>query len=59
MFCLYFCNQSFLLQIAREFRQLSPMYQEVIADIALKMGVGMTVFLEDKVGSMSEWDEVN
>ena len=34
------------------------MFQEVIADIAKRMGSGMTVFLEEKVGSMAEWDEV-
>ena len=34
------------------------MFQEVIADITMKMGSGMCVFLENEVGSMSQWDEV-
>ena len=37
---------------------LKPVFQEVIADITMKMGSGMTVFLVDKVGSMAQWDEV-
>ena len=45
-------------QISSEFRQLRPVFQEVIADIAKRMGSGMTVFLQEKVGSMAEWDEV-
>ena len=48
----------FLPQISGEFQCLSPMFQEVIADITCKMGVGMTVFLEDQVDSMLQWDEV-
>ena len=34
------------------------MFQEVIGDITEKMGSGMCVFLEDTVGSMTQWDEV-
>ena len=45
-------------QISSEFRQLRPVFQEVIADIAKRMGSGMTVFLQEKVGSMAQWDEV-
>lgn len=43
--------------ISAEFRKLKPVFQEVIADITRKMGSGMTVFLVDKVGSMSQWNE--
>ncbi len=46
------------LQISGEFRQLKPVLQEVIADITEKMGSGMTVFLQSKVDTMAEWDEV-
>ena len=35
------------------------MFQEVISDITRKMGSGMCVFLEDRVGSMAQWDEVS
>ena len=45
-------------QISSEFRMLKPVFQEVIADITMKMGSGMTVFLVDKVSSMAQWDEV-
>ncbi len=47
------------LQISAEFRQLKPVFQDVIADIAKKMGEGMTKFLVDKVGTMAQWDEVS
>lgn len=43
--------------ISSEFRKLKPAFQEVIADIAEKMGSGMTVFLEERVNTMAEWDE--
>ncbi|XP_064399813.1 squalene synthase-like [Halichondria panicea] len=43
--------------ISAEFRQLKPVFQDVIADIAKKMGEGMTKFLVDKVGTMAQWDE--
>ena len=48
-----------LVQISAEFRRLQPVFQEVITDITKKMGSGMCVFLEDKVGSMKQWDEVH
>ena len=47
------------LQISSEFRNLKPIFQEVISDITKKMGSGMTVFLTDKVDSMTQWDEVS
>ena len=34
------------------------MFQEVISDITRRMGSGMCVFLEERVGSMAQWDEV-
>ena len=34
------------------------MFQEVICDITRRMGSGMCVFLEERVGSMAQWDEV-
>jgi farnesyl-diphosphate farnesyltransferase len=43
--------------ISGEFRKLEPVFQEVISDITQKMGSGMCVFLEDRVGSMTQWDE--
>lgn len=46
-------------QISAEFRSLPPMYQEVIEDITHSMGCGMTVFLERKIDTMAEWDEVS
>ena len=49
---------SFSLQVSGEFRQLKPVFQEVISDITQRMGSGMCVFLEDRVGSMAQWDEV-
>ncbi|XP_078085469.1 squalene synthase isoform X1 [Mustelus asterias] len=42
--------------ISLEFRSLAKVYQDVIANICLKMGVGMAEFLEKKVGSIKEWD---
>ncbi|XP_068136136.1 squalene synthase isoform X2 [Hyperolius riggenbachi] len=43
--------------ISLEFRNLATVYQEVIADICHKMGVGMAEFLEKKVGTILEWDK--
>ncbi|XP_067844561.1 squalene synthase-like isoform X2 [Heptranchias perlo] len=42
--------------ISQEFRSLAKVYQDVIANICHKMGVGMAEFLEKKVGSIKEWD---
>lgn len=47
------------MQISLEFRSLAHEYREVISDICHRMGVGMAEFLEKKVGSMKEWDQVN
>ena len=47
------------IQIAQEFQELAPVYQEVISDICCKMGSGMTVFLDRGVGSLEEWNEVS
>lgn len=47
------------IQISLEFRNLALEYREVISDICHRMGVGMAEFLEKKVGSMKEWDQVN
>ncbi|XP_003386611.1 PREDICTED: squalene synthase-like [Amphimedon queenslandica] len=44
-------------KISGEFRKLRSRYQEVISEIAQKMGAGMTVFLTNKVNTMEEWDE--
>ena len=46
-------------KISQEFRNLKPIFQEVISDITEKMGSGMTVFLSDKVSAMAQWDEVH
>ena len=46
-------------QISAEFRRLAPVFQEVIADITRRMGEGMTVFLEAKIDSLEQWDEVS
>ena len=46
------------MQISEEFRRLKPLFQEVISDITAKMGSGMTVFLEGKVDTLAQWDEV-
>ncbi|KAM3930269.1 squalene synthase isoform 2-T2 [Leptodactylus fuscus] len=43
--------------ISLEFRNLALVYQQVIADICHKMGVGMAEFLEKQVGSLLEWDK--
>ncbi|XP_075057318.1 squalene synthase isoform X1 [Mixophyes fleayi] len=43
--------------ISLEFRNLAAVYQEVIADICHKMGVGMAEFLEKQVESLLEWDK--
>ena len=56
---IYYISCFSPLQITGEFRQLKPHFQEVIADITEKMGGGMTVFLERKVNTMTEWDEVS
>ena len=48
----------FLLQISHEFRGLSKLYQDVIADITKKMGHGMTVFFTRELNTEAEWDEV-
>lgn len=37
---------------------MAEVYQEVIADICHKMGVGMAEFLEKHVESLLEWDKV-
>ncbi|XP_064411517.1 squalene synthase isoform X2 [Latimeria chalumnae] len=43
--------------ISLEFRNLAKVYQDVIADICHQMGVGMAEFLEEKVGTLQEWDK--
>ncbi|KAH0622897.1 hypothetical protein JD844_025733 [Phrynosoma platyrhinos] len=43
--------------ISLEFRNLAKVYQDVIADICHKMGLGMAEFLEKKVESEKEWDK--
>uniref|UniRef100_A0A8D0LCP8 Squalene synthase n=1 Tax=Sphenodon punctatus TaxID=8508 RepID=A0A8D0LCP8_SPHPU len=43
--------------ISLEFRKLAKVYQEVIADICRKMGMGMAEFLEKKIGSQKDWDK--
>ncbi|XP_018121501.1 squalene synthase isoform X2 [Xenopus laevis] len=43
--------------ISLEFRKLAVIYQEVIADICHKMGVGMAEYLEKKVQTLQEWDQ--
>lgn len=47
------------LQISLEFRNLAQEYRDVISDICHHMGVGMAEFLEKKVGSMKDWDQVS
>eukprot|EP00062_Callorhinchus_milii_P025961 gi/632987530/ref/XP_007882609.1/ PREDICTED: squalene synthase [Callorhinchus milii] len=42
--------------ISKEFRNLAMVYQDVIANICHKMGVGMAQFLEKKVNSLKDWD---
>ena len=53
-----YCAYMYHAQVSSEFRKLKPAFQEVIADIAEKMGAGMTLFLEERVNTMAEWDEV-
>lgn len=48
-----------VIQISLEFRNLAREYRDVISDICHRMGVGMAEFLEKKVGSMKEWDQVS
>ncbi|XP_050389629.1 squalene synthase isoform X1 [Patella vulgata] len=43
--------------ISYEFRQLEPVYQQVISDICKQMGAGMTVFFERDLITLAEWDE--
>ncbi|XP_067388283.1 squalene synthase-like isoform X1 [Emydura macquarii macquarii] len=43
--------------ISLEFRNLSKVYQDVIADVCRKMGAGMAEFLQRKVDSLHEWDK--
>ncbi|XP_042333745.1 squalene synthase-like isoform X1 [Sceloporus undulatus] len=43
--------------ISLEFRNLAKVYQDVIANICHKMGLGMAEFLEKKVESEKEWDK--
>ncbi|KAE8605456.1 hypothetical protein XENTR_v10015146 [Xenopus tropicalis] len=43
--------------ISLEFRKLAVIYQEVIADICHRMGVGMAEYLEKKVETLQEWDQ--
>ncbi|XP_042335783.1 squalene synthase-like isoform X2 [Sceloporus undulatus] len=43
--------------ISFEFRKLAKVYQDVIADICHKMGLGMAEFLEKKVESEKDWDK--
>nr|XP_008120692.1 PREDICTED: squalene synthase [Anolis carolinensis] len=43
--------------ISLEFRKLKKVYQDVIADICRKMGLGMAEFLEKKVESEEDWDK--
>lgn len=47
------------MQISLEFRNLAQEYRDVISDICHHMGVGMAEFLEKKVGSMKDWDQVS
>lgn len=35
------------------------LYRDIISDVCAKMGEGMTVFLEKKVETLDEWDEVS
>uniref|UniRef100_A0A8C8RR86 Squalene synthase n=1 Tax=Pelusios castaneus TaxID=367368 RepID=A0A8C8RR86_9SAUR len=43
--------------ISLEFRNLSKVYRDVIADVCRKMGAGMAEFLQKKVNSLHEWDK--
>lgn len=42
--------------ISLEFRKLTQVYRDVIADICHQMGRGMAEFLEKKIGTLAEWD---
>lgn len=42
--------------ISLEFRKLAQVYQDVIAEVCHKMGLGMAEFLEKKVDSKQDWD---
>ena len=53
-----FIHLSNYTQISAEFRKLKPQFQEIINEITMKMGSGMTVFLTEEVKTMDEWDEV-
>ncbi|KAL8185453.1 UNVERIFIED_CONTAM: Farnesyl-diphosphate farnesyltransferase [Gekko kuhli] len=44
------------LMISLEFRNLAKVYQDVIAEICHKMGLGTAEFLEKKVDSKQDWD---
>ncbi|XP_062825664.1 squalene synthase isoform X1 [Anolis carolinensis] len=43
--------------ISLEFRNLAKVYQDVIADVCRKVGLGMAEFLEKKVESEKDWDK--
>ncbi|XP_041361513.1 squalene synthase-like isoform X2 [Gigantopelta aegis] len=43
--------------ISYEFRQLDECYQTVISDICMKMGKGMTVFLDRDIETVEEWNQ--
>lgn len=57
--CGLFYLDTVLQQISHEFRGLSKIYQDVIADITKKMGHGMTVFFTRELNTEAEWDEVS
>ncbi|XP_059841387.1 squalene synthase isoform X2 [Hypanus sabinus] len=42
--------------ISLEFRSLAKVYQDVIANICHRMGLGMAEFLQRRVESVKEWD---
>ncbi|XP_072120780.1 squalene synthase isoform X1 [Mobula birostris] len=42
--------------ISLEFRSLAKVYQDVIANICHRMGLGMAEFLQRRVESIKEWD---
>ncbi|XP_067386481.1 squalene synthase-like [Emydura macquarii macquarii] len=44
--------------ISLEFRNLSKVYQDVIADVCRRMGAGMAELLQRKVDSLHDWDKV-
>ncbi|XP_072120782.1 squalene synthase isoform X3 [Mobula birostris] len=44
--------------ISLEFRSLAKVYQDVIANICHRMGLGMAEFLQRRVESIKEWDTV-